>query len=188
MSLLLNMLSRLVITFLPRSKRLLISSERVKQGSSLYTVFHLAQKNTHKYTGRDAYVLLYLLHTKDAWLNRLRKSKLFQLRNCAINPLVPPYSFDKLYSKRFPSYSHSPFLMVSISFYKTHTYTKHQKKKKKNNPHICTHTKTKTFLLTYSLMFYLLTVAIHPILYFSVYIPWKKYMVLVHKETQEWGL
>ena len=59
------------------------------------------------------------------------KPKFFQLRNCAINPLVPPYNFDKLYSKRFPSYSHSPFLMVSISFYKTHTHTQNTKKKKK---------------------------------------------------------
>ena len=85
-------------------------------------------------------MLLYLLHTKDAWLNRLRKSKLFQQKNCAINPLFPSYNSDKLYSKSFPSYCHSPFLMVSISFYKTHTHTRNTKKKKS---HTFVHTQTQ---------------------------------------------
>lgn len=92
-------------------------------------------------------MLLYLLHTKRRMNKQIKKIKAFQQKNCAINPLVPSYNFDKLYSKSFPSYCHSPFLMVSISFYKTHTHTWNTTfKKKKSHTFVHIQTQKPSFL------------------------------------------
>ena len=66
MSLLFNMLSRLVITFLPRSKRLLISwlqspsavileSKKIKS----YTVFTVSPSFSHEVMGPDAMIFIF---------------------------------------------------------------------------------------------------------------------------------
>ena len=66
MSLLLNMLSRLVITFLPRSKRLLISwlqsqSEVILEHPKIksYTISNVSQSIWHEVMGPDAMILVF---------------------------------------------------------------------------------------------------------------------------------
>ena len=66
MSLLLNMLSRLVITFLPRSKRLLISwlqsqSEVILEPPKIksYTISNVSQSIWHEVMGPDAMILVF---------------------------------------------------------------------------------------------------------------------------------
>ena len=66
MSLLLNMLSRLVITFLPRSKRLLISWLQSQSAVILeppkiksYTISNVSQSIWHEVMGPDAMILVF---------------------------------------------------------------------------------------------------------------------------------